>query len=163
MQLDVQITLRLEPIDRLIEQLDKRDGEIYATLLDCSEIYRQFIYERFLKFAAGGGNWKKLSAPYKAFKARKGLDSRILVSRKILLESLRPDRASIIKASDGLRMQFARGRRYPNGTAVASVFDAHNTGGRNLPQRKILVLPDASTGAKIEARAEEGLRRVLFR
>lgn len=162
MQIDVQITLRLEPFDRLLSQLERRDGEIYATLLDCSQIYRDFIFQRFLRYAAGGGNWKKLNAAYAALKARKGLDPRILVRDKILLETLRPNRASIIKSSDGLKMQFARGRQYPNGTAVATVLDAHNRGTRHLPKREIIVSPDAATGKKIEKRAEEGLRRVLL-
>lgn len=162
MQLDVQITLRLDPIDRLIKELDKRDGEIYATLLDCSEIYRQFIFERFLKYAKGGGNWKRLSASYLRWKRRHGKDTRILVRDKILLEALRPKRASIIKSSDGLRMQFARGKSYPKGTPVAVVLQAHNEGGGRLPKREVLVPPDAATGKKIEKRAEEGLRRVLL-
>jgi len=150
--------------------------------------YMKFVRQRFVKFSRGGGDWKPLAASTK--KARRGSKRRKTRSSRAKTKTtsrgsgkkfaILKDTATLLKAlsqgnpgnlfkrvKGGIQVGFGGSAKYPKkkgkkgSTAkIADVAVAHNTGGKNLPQRQILAKPDAKTIAAMKAAAIKYVNRL---
>jgi hypothetical protein len=111
--------------------------------------YRGFVWSRFARFAAGGGNWKPLSAATLA-RRRKGSGKgspAILRDKGQLFNALDPNITNgagryTKHIPFGVEIGYGGSAKHEGGSAtVAQIAKWHNDGAGNLPQREIIVAP----------------------
>ena len=153
--------MRLESFSQLQQRLKRGTGKVGEALVDCVNIYIGFIHRRFLKFASGGGDWRKLKKSYVRQKAADGFDRRILIRTGLLESQLRVGVARVIKRGTVMSVGFTRSRAYPSGVKVATVLVAHDRGLGVVPKRQIIVPPDLKTEKRITSRVERAFKESL--
>lgn len=126
-------------------------------------LYRAFIIKRWLKFAKGSGNWKRL----KPATIRAKGHALILIDTKLAIQtvepafqeffSVKPDKRTIYRAD----VSFGSNAVYDNGKTVNQVMGYHQVGGGHLPQRKVLISPDGPTKRAMEVEGKEKLKEML--
>lgn len=128
-------------------------------------IYRLFVFERFLRFSRGGGNWKRLRRSYVREKQRNGYSTGILTRTNILKQELRPKGGArgvlVVRHPNKLTVVFAPRKKYPSGIAVRQVLSIHDEGQGHMPRRTVLVSPDNRVFKKMVVEAEKGFRKDL--
>lgn len=110
--------------------------------------YASFAFERFTKFAKGGGNWKPLR-PSTIRRRRKGKGSgpiaAILWDTGTLLGALSPEwrKPGSLKKfiRNGVRVGYGGSGKHPKGMTVAGIAQIHQEGRGAIPARKIIVDP----------------------
>lgn len=158
----VEIRLNFSSFHKLRDALASKSGAVGEAYAECIRLYRVYLWERFNKYSRGGGNWKGLRPGTLRAKLAKGFPRDILVRTRILQSVMKPTAsARIIKTGKGIRLIFGGGKRYPNGTSVAVVMDAHDKGGGNLPKRQILVKPTGQVLRNMAIIQERGMQRTL--
>lgn len=146
------------------------NGHISQGLHTAAMDYTGAMRERFVEQSRGGGEWPPL-APSTIAGRRKGADSQgqsdadtsaaifqaqgvpaseasILIDTATLLGSITPGTASVERISAGVRV----------GSNVEYA-KYHQTGGGNLPQREIIVEPDAATMRRMQRSLERGYQK----
>lgn len=114
-----------------------------------NRIYSAFIRKRFVRASRGDGTWQPL-APSTIARRRKG-SSVILRDTGLLFSQLSPGfqkMGPVVKQGQTkfvANVSFGGQGKYPDGATVTDVMSFHQTGGGNLPQRKILVDADEPT------------------
>lgn len=113
-----------------------------------TKIITAFIRRRFSRASRGDGTWKPL-APSTIARRRKHSTS-ILQDTGLLFRQLSPELSSVTPVTKSGQLfqstvSFGGKATYPNGTTITDVMSFHQTGGGRLPQRKIIVDPDAKT------------------
>ncbi len=157
------VRLNLEPLKRFAAAIraDLRttgNGPIRRAMRQWAARYRGFAQQRFDKFSKGGGDWPPLAASTKARrrKARKGSKgarsfSLLRSDASLLFNALNPTwtRKPGALQQDiqfGVRVGFGGPAKHPGGKAtIADIAGFHDSGAGNLPERKIIVVPDART------------------
>ena len=143
-------------------------GPIREAMHDWVSIYGAFLTRRYFLFSQGGGDWRPLKPATLHAKERKGLLPFILRATDLMFQSFAP--AFAAKPSPigkdvpfGVRVSFAGGMHqlYPGTTkTVAEVAMYHQQGGDTLPQRKIIVPPDAETKKAMRDRMQEATNQM---
>ena len=113
------------------------------------KIYETFVRRRYIRFARGGGDWKP-HAPATIAARRKGRGSgspRILIDRGKVLGALTIGKPGNLfkQIRHGVRFGFGGGAKHPGGPTIAQIAKWHDAGDGRLPQRQIIVPPDAKT------------------
>lgn len=148
---DVRINLngKLSRFNRLVSGASLRViGEVFQSW---SKIFGAFIRTRFVRASRGDGTWPPLS-PGTIRRRRKGKGSgspSILRDTGLLFSHVVPtfqglavqDHAPKFEAT----ISFGGDATYPDGYTTSEIASFHQTGGGNLPQRKIIVPPDVKT------------------
>jgi len=145
--------------------------------------YLTFVRRRYSKFSRGGGDWKPLAESTK--KARRGGGKRrktrsarattkttsrgsgkkfaILRNTGVLLKALTIGASGNLfkRRAGGIQVGFGGPAKHRGGKAkIADIAAYHNTGGKNLPKREILVKPDARTIRAMKAAAVKYVGKV---
>lgn len=122
--------------------------------------YLAFTRRRFVKFSRGGGNWAPLDE--KTVKQRRKGRGRgrpaTLRDTGTLLNALTVGAPGNMfrRTSRGIRVGFGGPARHPDGKAtIADIARFHDAGAGDLPQRRIIVVPDAPTIARMNADAAQ--------
>ena len=159
MPLRAEVRLNLNSFKRLKRVVTKDGRPVYRLLREWIRIYRRWLYDRFVKFSRGGGNWPDLKPGTKAAKTRQGFGTEILIRTRVLEEQFSPvSRTQIISARQGAVIRFGAGKTYPDGTPVEDVIRWHNDGAGNLPVRELLPDPDASVVRDMVKIAEQEMQ-----
>jgi len=128
--------------------------------------YRGFALKRFDTFSKGGGNWAKLAAS--TIKRRRKQSSTILRDKNLLYNSLNPS----FQNAPGSFTEFGvwqvitgyggPGKYAGKGTSatISDIAEFHNAG-MGVPERKIIVAPDATTTAGMERDANNAINKFL--
>ena len=107
--------------------------------------YRAWAQERFDRFSKGGGDWPALADS--TVRGRRRGSSTILRDTGTLFAALSPVFASAPGAIEeripyGLKVGIGGPGGHPSGAAtVSQIAQFHQSGGRNLPQRKVIDVP----------------------
>lgn len=153
------VKLNLGPLLKLKKGLPDRVFKQWAAR------YRGFVRNRFTTFARGGGNWPAL-APSTIKRRRQGTKKGKRKSKRNKrgtgrIASILWDTGTLLgalairfrnapgqlqrKIRNGIRVGFGGPARHPKGKAtIADIARFHNDG-LGVPQRKIIVQPDAAT------------------
>lgn len=108
--------------------------------------YSAFLRRRFVRMSGGG--WTPLAESTKAARRLAGKGAKILRDTGTLLSALTIGHAGNLfkKIRGGVRFGFGGGASHPDGGAtIAQIARWHDAGSGNLPQRQIVVEPDAKT------------------
>jgi hypothetical protein len=122
-----------------------------------------FLQRRFNKFSRGGGNWKPLKKATiarrkKPAKGKKGGSrvAAILVDTRSVFNALKPGKKGNLFIAfkrfrrSGIRVGYNEQDKHSGGQTIHDIARYHNYGLGNLPERKIIVQPDAKTKTKIK-------------
>lgn len=135
-------------------------------------VYRSFLQLHFDRSSKGGGDWPSLaeSTRKRRRKARKGAKGgrrfSILRNTGLLFNVLCPvfvQRPGAIEQdiSNGIRIGFGGPGRHPDGQAtIADIAYFHDRGKGILPQREIIVGPDAATLDRMTGILEDACQTV---
>lgn len=166
------VTIDLKPLKRFQRQL-KNDlrgsgqGPVRAAMKQWGARYRAFVQRRFKRNSRGGGGWPPLAAS--TIRRRRGKRSKvaILIDTGTLFRALDPvfNRKPGQIQEDipfGVRVGYGGPGQHPSGKlTVADIAEFHQKGGGHLPQRKIIVPPDANTTAAMRRDMERALKRMI--
>lgn len=144
------------------------NGPVRRAMQDWVTIVGRFLTERYWRFSYGGGTWAPLKPATLVRKEREGMLPYILRRMDLMFQSFAPAFNKPGEVSQavpfGVRIKFGGGMRhfYPGTTkTIAEVAMHHQEGGPNLPQRKIIVPPDAETKKKMRDRMQQGVNEML--
>lgn len=170
------VNLNLEPLRRFAAAVraDLRrtgNGPVRRAIRQWAARYRGFAQNRFDSYSKGGGDWAPLaeSTKKRRRKARKGRKRgatrsfSILRDNNLLFEALetpwtRKPGALQQDIQFGVRVGYGGPSKYPGGKAtIADIAMFHDTGAGNLPERKIIELPDFPTLELMKGDMERGL------
>lgn len=135
-----------------------------------TRIYTAFIRRRFVKASRGDGTWPDLAPSTKARrrKGRKGKADAVAILRNtgLLFSQLAPNIEQLTRYVTGNNFAayatYGGLQKYPGGkVTVTDVMAFHQEGGPNLPQRKILVPPDAKTKEQMARSAKRIIAKYL--
>jgi hypothetical protein len=157
-KVEIKLSGKLGYLRRLV--LGQSAQLVDRILAQWSKIYAAFIRRRFVSASRGDGTWKALSES--TLRGRKNKNkSRVAILRDsgLLFSQLHPTFQAVYSGSGyapkfGALVSFGGNESYPDGLTVTDVMTFHQTGGPNLPQRKIIVQPDAATSARMAADAK---------
>lgn len=133
-------------------------GPIDAMYKKWGARYLAFVRRRFVKFSRGGGDWAPLD-PQTVKRRRKGKGrggAATLRDTGTLLTALTVGSPGNLfkRTSRGIRVGFGGPSRHPDGKAtIADIARFHDAGSGDLPQRSIIVAPDAPTITRMNADA----------
>jgi len=133
-------------LSRAFEALDREMDDLREPLRDAAGVLKRSVGQQFLTEGAhGGGPWQALNARYRAWKeSHFGPGLPILVrTRKLRSSLLEGDRAIIELTPKRLTWGVPPAARYPDGTPVETVAEAHQAGKGHQPQRRIIQLTAA--------------------
>lgn len=143
----------LSPLIKFKERVLQKSGHVRVALKQWAAIYRGFIQERFDKYSKGGGNWRALS-PVTIAGRRKGSGvsavATILRDTGTLFVALDPGKlnpGAIEKhTAFGVTVGYGGSGSHPKGKmTIAKLAAIHDQGLGRMPQRQIIVGPDAKT------------------
>jgi len=154
------------------EEVTKRDlrgagnGPIRRAMRRWGVRYRGFAQERFDVFSKGGGDWPDLAESTKAGRRHghgPGSGFSILRDTNTLFSALDP----IFVGNPGqyqqdvpygIRVGYGGPGKHPDGQAtIWDIARFHDTGGGRLPQRKLIVPPDAKTLEQMRVDMQRGM------
>lgn len=151
----------------------RANGPVRKCFKQWAARYRAFLRERFSTYSRGGGNWKTLAFST-VERRRKGKGSArfalgstaILIDKGIMFAALDP----VFKGKPGqleeqidfgIRVGFGgRGQHGAEAFAVADLATWHDQG-MGVPQRKIIVPPDAKTMSAMAGDMERANAQLL--
>ena len=148
MKINATVTRDLSGFTQLKDKAQPRSPEMIRYKKRSAQKYRSFLYHRFDRFSRGGGNWKKLSPRTLAARPRRRRKFILRVTHT-LFKALSPRFRGLPGQFEDLRgnsiiVGYGGGAKHPNSNkTVAQIAAYHQLGGVNLPQRKVIVRPDA--------------------
>lgn len=154
-RVSAKATITLRGLRRFRSVLSNRSGLVQDAFNEWGSIYSDFTHRRFIRFSAGGGNWRRHAESTTAARHMRGNFSDLLLrDTDRLLEELNPISEAAVgvrssKLPFGIRVNFNSGATYPDGTPVYKVIAWHHRGASNLPRRRIFVQPDLSARQKM--------------
>lgn len=142
---------------RKILNWGRNTAEIAPMLKRCSEIWREYLIERYEENSSGRGDWEPLKPSTILSKRRKGskYPEKILFDSGQLFDSVKDqtiigfkdfpyfgmgEHRSISRVKSSLSIGIGNAT-YRNGKTVEEIADIHQIGGENLPARPIFVEP----------------------
>lgn len=165
----IQATVKISlPGLKKFAQLIKTNSPVVQTILkQWAARYRGFIQKRFAVYSKGGGDWAPLAASTIA-RRRKGKGKgtiAILRNTGLLFAALAPVFANKPGAFEkygmlSVTVGYGGPQKHPGSSVtIADIASFHQVGGPNLPQRKIIVPPDADTLDGMSKDAERNLNK----
>lgn len=141
------------------------DSQVVTRIMDSwSRTYLLFIRKRFIAAARGNGTWRPL-APATVQARRRKRRGRVLILRDtdLMFENVTPEFTQVYmgvqnKPKFSATIKPGENAQYPDGKSVREVMLYHQLGGPNLPQRKVIVPPDAATENKMAYDAKKIIR-----
>lgn len=128
-----------------------------------ARIFTAFIRRRFDRASRGDGTWPPLapSTIARRRKGRKGTVRKVSILRDtgLMFRQLAPELLTVASTSKSGAIfsstcSFGNSASYPKGPTVSQVMAFHQKGGGRLPQRKIIVDPDAKTSEQMARAAK---------
>lgn len=129
-------------------------GPIRKALKQWAFRYRAFSRRRYLKQAAGGGDWPKLKRATVA--RRRKRSNRILIDTATMLGGFDPEfigkPGQVEKSINfGIRVGVGGPAMHPGGINMGQLYRIHHLGLGRVPPRTLIVSPDSATVAGMTA------------
>lgn len=147
------LVIKFQRFQKWYQALKARGTHVPKAMITWRNMYASYIRRRFVKASRGDGTWPPL-APSTIARRRKN-SSVILRDTGLLFAHVSPEFMPVTQFTlTGTKftaaVDFIAEQQYPEaGVTVRDVLGFHQKGGGNLPQRKILVPPDAQTHNKM--------------
>ena len=148
-------TVDLTPLKKHVEAISRGSSTpIQRCHRRWGKRYEAFIRRDFTRQSSGGGRWPALDPATVARRRKEGVGAKILRDTGTLLAALTIGApGNVFKLEkDGCLFGFGGPARHPGGKArIADIARFHDSGAGTLPQRQIIVPPDAATIAGMES------------
>ena len=143
---DTKVIINLRSLKRFERNISS-GTHVKNALEEWGKIYNEFMVRRYEKFAAGGGNWRRLKT--ETVKRKKQNKYKVLIEFGDLLRKLKAQAAIRKTASLSVSAGVTRGAMHRSGLNVADLVTIHQLGRGRVPARQIVVQPDAATKKKL--------------
>jgi hypothetical protein len=168
MSSNVKIDLRgFDKLKRLSDA-NNQTGPVGDMFRKIGTRYLAFVNRRFIQSSRGGGDWTDLAESTKkqrrTGKAKGKVGHAILRNTGTLLNALSVGAAGNIFKRRGKTLEVGIGgpSRHPDSKAtIGDIASFHDQGGKNLPQRQIIVQPDARTRTGMERDVQRAIDTML--
>jgi len=171
------VRLNIKPLQQLVEAVDKA-GEAASTeplgamFIQWGARYMTFTRRRFNRLSAGSGGWRPLKSQTgrrrkKARRSARGKARRhsILVEtgtlRNALSTGMPGNLSERLRTPAGIRVGFSTDAHNGDGLTIRQLAVIHDQGLGNVPQRTILVRPDAKTVRGMMSDSERATQRLM--
>lgn len=140
-------------------------GPIRVALKQWALRYRTFLRKRYLAFSRGGGNWPPLKPA--TIRRRRKKSTGILIDTGSMITAFEPVFAGKPGQLEetipfGIRVGVGGSGNHPEANMpMARLFEIHNAGEGHVPERKIVVPPDAQTVDGMVSDMERAIGRML--
>lgn len=163
--IDATVKVSLSGLKKFKGVIEQGGPAVKKFLSQWAARYRGFAQLRFSKFSKGGGDWASLaeSTILARPKGRGSGKPAILRNRGFLFAALAPTFQSAPGAEEkyeklSVEVGYGGPGGYPDASVtIADIASFHQVGGSFLPQRKIIVPPDAATLTGMASDAERAL------
>ena len=151
------VVANLGPLNKMVRAVGSDTSSTGKGLKRAARAYQFYLKERYLRFAQGGGDWRKLKPSYAK---RKGNDI-ILILNGDLYEGIRIRKSRSAK-NPGYVVGYVRGDSHEeSGMTVRALANIHQNIGiqrsDGVAKRKIIVLPDSATRRAMTGFVQQGV------
>ena len=170
------VNFNIDPFKKLLAAINKAGSAASSEPLgwmftQWGNRYMTFTRVRYKKFSMGGGNWRPLKSTTtrrrkKARKSAKGKRRHaILVENRTLFNALSPEFSGHLnerlREPAGVRVGFGNAPHDNDAITIRELAVIHDQGLGHMPQRQILVKPDAKTVRDMMSDSHRATQRLL--